>query len=227
MDEVDWKPPRATVKKRVVIVGAGIAGMEAAWVAAARGHLLLVGTPVMIADTLQRWLGQLRQPHGLLLVTGPTGSGKSTTLAASWYNYKNASNRPNFTTPRDYYTDWIRAGKPAWNPVTRLVTLANGTVLGNGNVPGSTTPYTANPSFFTGGAESRSPFLIGARGESPYWTMARYTANPSSPAGNNFSVTDPFASSASGSGALRSQYSSLSRPSFASRSAMNLRLRVG
>ena len=127
---------------------------------------------------------------------------KSTTLAASWYNYKNASNRPNFTTPRDYYTDWIRAGKPAWNPVTRLVTLANGTVLGNGNVPGSTTPYTANPSFFTGGAESRSPFLIGARGESPYWTMARYTSNPSSPAGNNFSVTDPFASSASGIGLL-------------------------
>ncbi|MEY4088289.1 MAG: hypothetical protein RJB55_560, partial [Verrucomicrobiota bacterium] len=76
------------------------------------------------------------------------------------------------------------------------------TVLGNGNVPGSTTPYTANPSFFTGGAESRSPFLIGAPGEAPYWTMARYTGNPSSPAGNNFSVTDPFASSASGIGLL-------------------------
>src|SRR5262249_41413297 len=28
----------ATVRKRVVIVGAGIAGMEAAWVSAARGH---------------------------------------------------------------------------------------------------------------------------------------------------------------------------------------------
>ncbi len=127
---------------------------------------------------------------------------KGTTLAASWYNYKNAAVRPNFTTPRDYYTDWIRAGKPAWNPVTRLVTLANGTVLGTGNVPGSTTPYSANPSFFTGGAESRSPFLIGAPGETPYWSMARYTANPASPAGNTFSVTDPFASSASGIGLL-------------------------
>ena len=127
---------------------------------------------------------------------------KSTTLSASWYNYKSASNRPNFTTPRDYYTDWIRAGKPGWNPVTRLVTLADGTVLGNGNVVGSTTPYAANPSYFTGGAESRSPFLIGAPGEAPYWTMARYTSNPSTPAGNNFSVTDPFASSASGIGLL-------------------------
>ena len=128
---------------------------------------------------------------------------KNTTIALSWYNYQNASVRPNFTTPRDYYTDWFRAGKPGWNPVTRLVTLANGQVYGNGNVLGSTTPYSSNPTFFiTGGAESRSPFQIGAAGEAPYWTMARYTANPSSPAGNNYSTTDPFAASAAGIGLL-------------------------
>ncbi len=127
---------------------------------------------------------------------------QNTTLALSWYNFKNATNRPNFTTPRDYYTDWFRNGQPGWNPVTRLVTFADGRVMGLGNVPGSTTPYTANPSFFTGGAESRSPFQIGAPGEAPYWTMARYTSNPATPAGNNFSVTDPFASAASGIGLL-------------------------
>ncbi|WEK01176.1 MAG: FAD-dependent oxidoreductase [Candidatus Sphingomonas phytovorans] len=37
-DEADWKPGPAPFPKRVVIVGAGIAGMEAAWTAAARGH---------------------------------------------------------------------------------------------------------------------------------------------------------------------------------------------
>ncbi len=127
---------------------------------------------------------------------------KNTTVSLSWYNYKNASNRPNFTTPRDYYTDWFRAGKPGWNPVTRLVTLGNGQVLGNLNVVGSTTPYAAAPTIITGGAESRSPFQIGGPGEAPYWTMARYTANPATPVGNTFSTTDPFASSASGIGLL-------------------------
>lgn len=39
-DEVDYWPQHvpAPLKKRVVIVGAGVAGMEAAWIAAARGH---------------------------------------------------------------------------------------------------------------------------------------------------------------------------------------------
>jgi hypothetical protein len=37
-DEVDWWPTVAPVRKRVVVVGAGVAGLEAAWIAAARGH---------------------------------------------------------------------------------------------------------------------------------------------------------------------------------------------
>ncbi len=37
-DEVDWWPAPAERRKRIVVVGTGIAGMEAAWIAAARGH---------------------------------------------------------------------------------------------------------------------------------------------------------------------------------------------
>jgi 2,4-dienoyl-CoA reductase-like NADH-dependent reductase (Old Yellow Enzyme family) len=37
-DEVDWWPPSGAPRKRIVVVGTGIAGMEAAWIAAARGH---------------------------------------------------------------------------------------------------------------------------------------------------------------------------------------------
>jgi 2,4-dienoyl-CoA reductase-like NADH-dependent reductase (Old Yellow Enzyme family) len=36
--EADWRPTPAPVAKKIVVVGAGPAGLEAAWVAAARGH---------------------------------------------------------------------------------------------------------------------------------------------------------------------------------------------
>lgn len=37
-DEALWQPASAAHKKRIVVIGSGVAGMEAAWVAAARGH---------------------------------------------------------------------------------------------------------------------------------------------------------------------------------------------
>ncbi len=37
----------------------------------------------MADDTLATFTGLIRQPHGIVLVTGPTGSGKTTSLYAA------------------------------------------------------------------------------------------------------------------------------------------------
>lgn len=36
--EAHWRPTQAVQKRRIVVVGAGVAGLECAWIAAARGH---------------------------------------------------------------------------------------------------------------------------------------------------------------------------------------------
>ncbi len=46
---------------------------------------------------------------------------KNTTITGGIFYYKMDGNRPNFTPPRDYVTDWVLAGKATWDPVLQEV----------------------------------------------------------------------------------------------------------
>lgn len=58
--------------------------------------------------TLDIWKGQINQPHGILLVTGPTGSGKTTTLYSSLRQIDKAKlNVSTVEDPIEYHLDGI------------------------------------------------------------------------------------------------------------------------
>ncbi len=59
-------------------------------------------------DSLKIWKGQIKEPHGVVLVTGPTGSGKTTTLYSSLRQIdKNALNISTVEDPIEYHLDGI------------------------------------------------------------------------------------------------------------------------
>ncbi len=56
-------------------------------------------------------------------------------------NYRNDANRPNSLTPRDFVTPWFQAGRPAYDPTTRTITVLDtgrtyGPYVSNVNSPG-------------------------------------------------------------------------------------------
>lgn len=56
---------------------------------------------------------------------------KKTKITAGFENYDNKNDRANSMMPRDFVTPWLQAGRPAYNSVTRMVTvLDTGRVLG-------------------------------------------------------------------------------------------------
>jgi len=62
----------------------------------------------MPADTLTIWKKQITQPHGIILVTGPTGSGKTTTLYASLQQMdRNKLNISTVEDPIEYHLGGI------------------------------------------------------------------------------------------------------------------------
>jgi len=60
------------------------------------------------ADVLQLWSSQIEMPHGIVLVTGPTGSGKTTTLYASLKQLdKNSMNISTVEDPVEYHIEGV------------------------------------------------------------------------------------------------------------------------
>ena len=55
---------------------------------------------------------------------------RNTTFRASAERYLNDYRRPNSITARDTTAEWKAAGSPSWDPVTMMVTYANGTKAG-------------------------------------------------------------------------------------------------
>jgi hypothetical protein len=158
------------------------------WRASLDANRMLVKNKLALrASYANQHTGFVRKPAGedarRLSVQMKAKPFKNTTVALSWYNYRNASLRPNYTTPRDFITSWFAAGKPAWNPVTRLINL-NGVSYGQGTggtlLAGSTTPITTLPSYFAAN-DARAVFRIGAAGETPYWSAPSNNTNATSP----------------------------------------------
>ncbi len=78
----------------------------------------------MNTEVKEKFLESLHQPHGIILVTGPTGSGKSTTLYASLHELDTPEkNIMTLEDPVEYYIDTVRQAPV--NPKIGL-TFANG-----------------------------------------------------------------------------------------------------
>lgn len=94
-----------------------------------------------------------------------------TKLTASYENYDNYNNRPNFNEPLDAVTPWINAGRPGWDPTTQLVTYANGKTAGPFLISTLDPRYAANPALTVNGmgaftSTTSSSYIAGITGAS-------------------------------------------------------------
>ena len=103
---------------------------------------------------------------------------RNTTISASFLHVRSNGNRPNFTPPRDYVSDWISAGKPTWDPIQQVIHLNGQTIDRNGVVTGgraivpinADANIPANIPFSRGGNSTRGMLYVDQDGIN-YWTV--------------------------------------------------------
>ncbi len=111
---------------------------------------------------------------------------KNATFRISGEHYTRKAQVPNFVTPRDFISDWVDYGRPAWDPTTFRATYANGTTTGTfaTNTDGTTLPWG-----LTGGAVlyNRGVLYVQPDGEVSFWSVGR-TGNAATPLTRNQNV---------------------------------------
>ncbi|WP_158277392.1 TonB-dependent receptor plug domain-containing protein [Opitutus sp. ER46] len=124
---------------------------------------------------------------------------KNTTISGAFLHYRMNGNRPNYTPPRDYISDWVNNGKPSWDPVRQVIHLNGQTIDKNGVVTGgrAIVPITADsaiPSYVpitrSGTIQTRGNLYID-QGGIGYWSAPNansQTASFVTPAANNQTV---------------------------------------
>ena len=113
---------------------------------------------------------------------------KSTTITASFSNYRVSGRRPNAVTPRDGVSPWLAEGSPTWDPTTSTAYIAGSPVNKNGV---KVTTLGAGIPTINGAAAFSSAYQTSGRGQSlmyvdqggvAYWTAPRNT-NGTNPVG--------------------------------------------
>ncbi len=111
---------------------------------------------------------------------------KKTTVRFSAEQFNREAQVPNTVTPRDYITDWLAHGRPAWDPTTQRVTYADGTTTGTF---AQGTDATTLPFGLQGGAGlyARGVLYVEPDGNVSFWSVGR-TGNAATPLTRNQNV---------------------------------------
>ncbi len=151
-------------------------------------RVLIKGVLAMRFNAAYQHEGFVRKPSGMETIRHngyiKVQPFRNTTVSASYLFTKSYGNRPNFTPPRDYISDWISAGKPSWDPVLQVIHRNGETIDALGVVSGGRAISPINtdakiPSYIPlsrGPNNSRNNVYVEQDGSIGYWSVPGTTS---------------------------------------------------